>query len=432
MNRLKIFSSSFTKIKINVWLNYSFVLLAFVIPLSRSAISILVVISMFLWIVEGDWSRKYGLLKKDPMVMSIFIFLLWMFTSLLWTDNYPKAAYNIKNYLHLLLVPVMVTSLNPQKHYTVFRSFGAGMFILIVLAILNYFNVYHVVKGWGGQAHLFMHHLDFSMMLAWVCVIGIIALLNRYFEFKKKDYFFWGLLVLLAFFWTFVQTGRSGQVSLLLALPTVIILSIRKYRFALATLCLLFFMGLMSLMYFSSLKFRERANYTITELQRVIIGQNYRSSFGVRVLAYRVGVDLIRESPLIGCGIGDNMDEFSRRFSEISPTIQEPPEMTAVSLNHFHSQYFQVATESGLIGLFLWFGMFFNIRAKRRYSRIKNLFITAFFLVFFSGFIWEPFLHNQFSSVLIAVFLGWIYLLPDNISGDLIEQKTSFERRVGQ
>jgi len=72
-------------------------------------------------------------------------------------------------------------------------------------------------------------------------------------------------------------------------------------------------------------------------------------SLGARVAAYRLGVGILRDFPLLGTGLGSWLDAFR--------PYQAPPLESGI-LDHAHNDYLELAAETGFVGMAIvaWFG----------------------------------------------------------------------------
>ena len=410
--------------KYNKWLNYSILVLAFVIPVSRSGISIMIFAIPFLWILEGGWQHKWKILKHDRLIQAITIYVTFICLSLLWTKNFTTALANAKNYGHLILIPVMLTSLRYNFRFKIIFAYALGMMSLVILSILNYAGVikitYYIIYTSIGTtldhvhtANVFMHTLDYSMFLAWAVIFGIYFLYNAFKEnnieiLRKKYMYLWAALIILCLFWIFIQRGRSGQFAMIFTMIFLFYFMLKnqkkKYFYAIGVLVFLIFMQ-----YRWNPEFKNRVDHVVSDVDSY--SHNiYSSSLGNRILAHEIAWEMIKKSWLFGHGIGDNMDIFKQHVEDLQKKMAEEkmPSLRTiyeVSENHMHSQYLQVLTETGIIGLIMFFSIFWIFIFKGPNRKISFL-ITIFF---YTGFLGEPFLRNQFTSVLICFFMGYIY-----------------------
>ncbi|MDH4201053.1 MAG: O-antigen ligase family protein [Spirochaetia bacterium] len=397
--------------KINLFLNYALIAFAFVLPFSRSGISIFIGIIPVLWIAEGRWKWKWQILKKDKLFLAICSFVGFQLLSLLWTDNYGKAVLSIKNYGHWILVPIFLTSVQSRFFIPAVRAFALGLVLLVFLALLNYFGIIQI--GQEGAANVFMHRLDFSMFLAWSIIFGLVYLRNNRELFREKkpakDLILWAVLVVVSGIWIFVQDGRSGQLALLVALLFLVSLLFWKKHKIILILSLIFVIIFFDLQFRFNKTFQSRVLDIRYEIANVQVENVYESSIGYRILTWRIALDLIKNNPVAGYGIGDSMDAVKNVVDhwqdkpDRSPS--RLPNMDVITNNHVHNQYLQILLETGLIGLMLFLSIFYFFYKGSPDKKMAVLLIV----VFFTGFVAEPFMRNQFSSALISFFMAWIY-----------------------
>jgi O-antigen ligase len=113
---------------------------------------------------------------------------------------------------------------------------------------------------------------------------------------------------------------------------------------------------------------------------------------------------MVREHPIVGTGVGGNMVRFRELLSTRHPALE--PEISWFP--HFHNQYLQIVTETGIIGLItlvvlmgaLWVGPY--IEPHDRHVA------TLLAVIFLIGFLGDPFLHKQLPLVLFATFAGLV------------------------
>ncbi|PTB86168.1 hypothetical protein C9925_02260, partial [cyanobacterium G8-9] len=68
------------------YLNILAVIYAFILPLSRAGISLLTVLLIVVWLLEGRLKEKFSYLLSNNVIKIIFIFLIFNIISLFWTD----------------------------------------------------------------------------------------------------------------------------------------------------------------------------------------------------------------------------------------------------------------------------------------------------------------------------------------------------------
>ena len=97
--------------KIYLYLIVSF---AFIIPLSRALIGIYIVLLTLIWILEGDFKRKFNQIKENQVIIALTFFILFMYLSITWSDGtIIEGLKTATKPLRLILIPmyVLITSL---------------------------------------------------------------------------------------------------------------------------------------------------------------------------------------------------------------------------------------------------------------------------------------------------------------------------------
>ena len=97
--------------------DFTFVLLAFAIPLSVALTNILIGFFVFLWIFEGDFKRKFNKLKNTKWLLSILILTLLYLIGLVYGEFHSDYIYVLKRVLLLLFfIPVITTSVSDSTY----------------------------------------------------------------------------------------------------------------------------------------------------------------------------------------------------------------------------------------------------------------------------------------------------------------------------
>ncbi len=199
-----------------------------------------------------------------------------------------------------------------------------------------------------------------------------------------------------------INIGRSGQVAFVGAAVVLapVILRDRSRSAAAAGL-----MGAVLVLGAASLAvepFRARVLGAVRELEAVAVEGRYDTNQGKRVAGAIVALDMVRERPLVGTGVGAAMGRFrellDERHPELRPFVSWFP--------HFHNQYLQTVTETGLIGLATLLGMMMVLVLGPHSSGHAEQLGVLLAVSYLLGFLGDPFLHKQLPLVLFATVAG--------------------------
>jgi len=146
----------------------------------------------------------------------------------------------------------------------------------------------------------------------------------------------------------FAQTGRSGQVALLV-MATVSFLLLLRGRARVAALVALPLLAAAA--YSASPVLQQRYTLALTEMRNAADLPEY-SSMGIRVIIWQTSAALVAERPLLGYGIGGFAPAYAERIKAIHSGGWK-----AMPTGDPHNQYLYLWAEAGVLGL-LGFALF--------------------------------------------------------------------------
>ncbi len=399
------------------YINYIILIYAFLIPISRAGISILTVMMTLLWIMEGDFKRKFEELKDNKVVIFLIIFVLYTFISLFWTtfeslDHGVGQSFKI---VRLIILPMIVIATTLKEEYIpkVITAFLFGMLVSEILSYGIFFEVWTWKHGSPIDPTPFMHHLDYSTFLAFTSLL----LLNQFFHTDNwKLKFFYFVYFLFVASNLFINGGRTGQLAFLITLFTVGFLNI-KHKVLAFILAIILVVAIFYSAYHVSPVFEQRFNDTLYEINHLKADSSiqYEGSFGQRLGAWIIATNMMKDNPLHGTGGGSEMIEFKEYA--INSTSKFPE--VVINIAHFHNEYIHTIVEYGIVGLILylliWYNLFKMPIKNQNISNLRVIFISVFLI----ASLVELIFHNQFPMSLFALFVGIFIML--NIKKDSIE-----------
>jgi len=380
---------------------YSLIVFALVLPLSRASNSFFVLFLILLFVLKGDYKIYWQTLKSSPLVQGLVAFVSFATLSLLWSKDIVNGMDFLRLYWQWIAIFVIAFNVKKDQIRPIISAFIIGMFISELLSYGMFFDLWQF-HGHGSESPTpFMHHIDYSVFLAFTALI----LLNRILSprYTKKEKF-----VMFLFFITiagnlFINKGRTGQVALLFS---IIITVFFHFRFTYKSLLFstLLIGVIFSTAYVTSSQFKHRvesAQKDIIKLQ----DSNYASSLGLRVAQYFVAYDILQKHYLIGVGVGD-WKSASKEALAIDNHGFSKKVVTYLPKHHFHNQYLNVTVQMGLIGFFLLLYLLYRfVTLKIEDEELKELSIL-FIAVFSISCLAEPLWMKQFTNILFILFTG--------------------------
>ncbi len=402
-----------TKIK-NVdysqYINYIAVAYAFTLPLSRAAISLFGILFIVLWILEGNFKKKYVFLIQSKMVLALLAFLFFNILALLWSDDVVKALSYIKKYWYLIPILVMLTSLKKEYIPKIVSAFILGMLISEVISYGVFFELWQFKYATPTNLSPFMHHIEYSIFLAFTALLLLGRIFNNGTIGSK---IFYTLFFITVSGNLFLTEGRTGQFAFIFGLFVLAMISFRN-RFKSISIFLVL-AGIMLILAFNlSTTFHDRTIMGKESLISVVQNEDYCTSLGSRVGAWIISKDIVIHNPALGVGIYDNMREFHTIIDEKYPKMQ----CMHNTFMHVHNQYLQVLTQLGFVGLFFFLAIFYSLVKlpidNRELKNMKYVYLTILLFAFMA----EVVFHRQFSMALFTLVAG-LLLAQNRIENEI-------------
>jgi len=395
-------------LSIDKYINYTFVLYAFFIPISRSGIVFTSILLILFWFFTDNFKKKLISLKSNKVVQHLTLLIAFALLSLFWTDDVGSGINYIIRFWYLL--PILVIATAVQKEYipSAISAFLAGMFISEVLSYGLFFELWTLNHGSALDPSPFMNHLQYSMFLAFASLL----LLNRFFfetQFKYKIFYFLYFLVVTSNL--FLNGGRTGQIAFIISLFVVGFLNIKNKILAFLSMLLLIIV-IFNTAYQVSPIFNSKVNLTTTSISSVENKNFFCTSIGVRFAQWIVGIEIFLDNPVAGVGISKNTNTMKQYIDN-----SHPDKICAKTLPNYHNYYIQMAVKLGAIGLFLYLMIFYsllklNIKDKQ-YANLMIIFVTVYSI----SSMFENMFHQQFSEAIFALFVG-IFIAKSNNKKD--------------
>jgi len=390
------------RIPANTLLNYLVVLLAFSTPLYREWVSITAPLITLLWFFDGRIRDKLGVLLRHRLSVAVLLFVGFNLLSVLWSSEPIEGLIYADKYRYLFLVPVIATSLRARFRRTALSAFIVGTTISLMLSYAVLFGLIRIGDAYPGNPSVTMSHLDYSMVLAVAALVVFERLVDSWNDSRSR----FTLLLLFSFIAVglFVNIGRSGQVAFIGTMIILVPLSFaRKTRPAVvfSGLAAVIVLALGTLLIPGS---RQRLESAAVDLRQSAIDHDYSGNLGKRIAGGIVAVDMIRERPVLGTGVGASMVEFRRLLETRHPHLRD----AVAWFPHLHNQYLQVTTEVGLVGMILLGYLVYALFRGPYRSDEDQAIAVVLGCVYLIGWMGDPFLHKQLPLVLFATLAGVI------------------------
>jgi len=388
-------------INFNLLNGYLLLLFTTIFPISRAVASIFTVY-FSLYFIFNLVSRKIP--KKfllHPLVISISLYILYMFSSNIWNGIDDKIlGIKYLQWLSIFGIGLYLVR-NPKYIYRVISAFILGMFISEVLSYGIYFGFWSINGATSSMPVPFMHHIMYSMFLAVTAILLLNRLLDKEYDIKSK--IFLSLFFVSISFNLFITNGRIGQLSFIVAILVTFFLhyKIKIFTFIIS---MFFVLSLVFTAYKLSPNFQNRITQAKSDIEN-ISHNNLNNSIGLRVAMIKASPYIIKKHIMFGVGVGGIKSAMQTLFAQNDLNFSKPVQKFLIN-HHLHNQYLQTTTEGGIVGLFLMLMIFYNLfRIKIDDNELKHISIL-FGVIYLIGFVGDPMLIKQFTYILFILFMG--------------------------
>lgn len=383
-------------------------ILFFSFTLSKSLISISFGLLAFSGIL--GFSYKSLTLAQKRLCIAYIVFFLLIAVSVFNSENTDEALRKLLLKSPLLLFPFVLSTfsrLKTETRYLLAFICSYALYLPAVVSVYNYFlnkelfddlilqsKPLPVEMGYG------IYHIQFSIILAGVILLGLISLRHMYINSRLNVIFYaLALMVVVNIFSIHILSARTGLIGLyagvgiwLLSLTGHIKKGTLRWVLPLVVLIPL-------ALYFLSSSLRNRILNTVDDFNVVMEQKDPNDySFALRVRAWQNAANVIKQHPFTGVGLGDAEQVLYEQFALTDPAVMPQ------NRKNPHFQLMETAVQSGLICalayLFIFILMFF------RDNKSINIHMLCFGALFFIASCFESILERQASVVAFVFFIG--------------------------
>ena len=378
-------------------------LLACALPLSTSAVSVLSLCILLLWVVEGKFGQKWRVITANPVVVAVLAYLVVLAVGLLWSPDVKAGLLVLQARWKIALLPVFLTAIDSSRRSFYVWGFLIGIVAAMIMTYLAWFGLLHYSDV--SQQHL--THNTFHVVYNPLLAFAIYLVMHEAVWARAGKGFRLGLalLAVIMTFNMFITEGRAGQLVFFVLLALFILQVLAKNRVkAVAAVCLL-----VPLMFYGGYRlspvFHQRVNTARHEIARFHTDPN--TSVGQRLRFWCNSWQIIRQHPLLGVGTGGFQASYADINHKLSPTC--------VATDNPHNQYVLVAAMvgiPGIIALLMIFAVMFRQAwvSHDHWRRVR----FAFPLFFLTIMLTESYLKVYETGFFFSLFAAVLYALPQD------------------
>jgi O-antigen ligase len=374
--------------------------------LSSLGIAALVVLAC----TQPEMARKMAALTRHKAVPGLMgIFLVHAIT-ILYTDPvyYPQWWEGLVLKLPFLLLPPALALLGPwpaRRLILLYYFFLHLVFLAGLYSLGQYFFHYREINlsyNRAGVIPTLVHHVRFSLMVAFAVCIGIRLLWLRFYWRHPLEQTWIAALTLFLFVFLHLLAVRSGLIAFYSVAGAGLLYAFfikRKLKAGLAGVVFLLSVSVLSFLLLPTVK--EKINYTLYDLaQRHDETKANTYSITGRLYSYRVGFSVWQQSPLVGWGMGDIHPAIGQTYHRLFPGIRPGAYLIP------HNQLLYYLGLLGAAGLLFFLAAFYYPLVA--FFRKADVLLPVHYLIITVSFLFEATLETQVGLLYALLFI----LLP--------------------
>lgn len=383
------------------YINYLILLYAFTLSFPGEIKRVIIFLMIIFWLTD---TKKYNFIIPSnikKLFITFTIFIIYGLISFLWTESSIQDCIDyISKYWYLFPIFIIFKYLKKENISIILSFFLMGIFISEIFSYGNYFEIWQIGKGNAENPTVFMYHVFYSIFLATTSLILLIKILlekNNQLKFIYIIFFITVTINLL------LNIGRTGQISLIFTIIVIILIHFKtNFKYILYTLSLLIICILINYTYNST--FKHRIDFIKADIKNAVEHNNYSSSLGGRMGFWILSKEILTQNPknfILGVGPKQHLLEANKLVDTKFHQLQYTKE-----LNHFHSTYLSIITQSGIIGILLFIYIIYQIiQLSIKNEEIYLIKISVLSIFLFSSIVDVPF-YKDVTLSLFALFIG--------------------------
>lgn len=391
-------------------------LIAFILPLNKKIIPILIATWFFLWLIRGGLKMKILSLKKNSLFLVAILFYLLHIAGMANTENTAAGWFDLEVKFSLFLLPILIFS--DKKFLGKERKWIFGIFVLgnLVAAVLCFgYALYMTINLGENYFHysfisIFLHSSYSSLFALFaICIIIIMTIWDLPMKFNLytirtprsilRKNFHLNLIVmigiLLLFVFILVTQSRAGIIT-----SAIVFCFLISYYF-IRQKKLLYLFVLLGIFFCSAMfaiQYMPRFNPVISFMNTKLDSTSVLSTENViiRYLIFQQSAEIISENIFIGVGTGDVKDALVEKYTAKNMIVAREKKLNS------HNQFQETFIGLGLPGFIcLMILILFPLIKGIKEGNVLNI---SFSIIILVNFLFESMLNTQSGVIFFSFF----------------------------
>lgn len=363
---------------------------------------IFLVIAGILWIKDITL-KDLKVFLSSKAVIFLLLYYFYNLISFIWTAH-TRFYYDwISNNFYFFLLPfILFATIATEKTIRIFTKLF--LFTVFVNEVISYGIELHLwLHPKNGFPVFFMYHIPYSVIISLAILITYYELLHSKDNRLTKFLYITFLITMTGNL--ILSGGRTGQATLIASLVIYFLWALNKKhrKHIIATFALL--VGFFVITYFIFPQFQQRTKDIYVDINQAILQQNYNTSVGTRLLSYLIAIKFIEHKNIV-FGEGTGMTDSVK--NELLHKYFPNKKLNAYHYTHLHEYYLNTFVETGIVGLFLFFGfIYFLAKTDTHNNEMRNIKIMLIAVILISD-MFDRIMLVRTTMLAFSLFAGLI------------------------
>ncbi len=208
----------------------SLVLALISLPFSKFTLTISIMVFLANWLVEGEWNRKWTMLKTNYSVFFFSAIFVSLVIGLLYSTNIVYGQKEVIQKLPLLVFPIVFASSKPvsqKEKCLLIGSFVTAVFVYTLISCFLFIYNFNTI-GDVRDISPFVSHIRFSLMVN-ISIAAVVWALSSIKKLRTGHRFLGFTLILWFVLYLFVLKSLTGIVLLFVLASLFLIYKTLKF-----------------------------------------------------------------------------------------------------------------------------------------------------------------------------------------------------------
>ena len=362
--------------------------------------SILSILIFLLWLLNKDFKQNLKSFFSNKVAIIFMSIILLSYLSLMWSSNIDLGLYRLTYYkYYFLILPVIVTIIDKESLVVKLLNYyfiGILFYSFISIYIYIFVNSYDP-KPW-------MHYITFSSLVSFASVLSLLFAIES--KILKNKYFYLVLFIVFTFS-LFINNSRNAQLAFII---TLLFLIYKYYKITWKSIIVTSFVS--ALIVVLIMQFNHKTYDRFMQGYEQVQSLDYHTNWGKRIAGWACSIQVFKEAPLIGHGMGGHED----RLHQIT-RVETPEKYGDLKLmDWFHNQYAEIYTTTGTLGFLIFILFLYKFFTLNITNRLLKYSSQSFMILALFIFIGEPILYQRAYAIFFVVMISLYIAASKNSS----------------